>query len=51
MGLTGWANDEGIVSFRDDVYGVDTIGEATANAASVVEGAASPAIPALVPGR
>jgi L,D-transpeptidase YcbB len=31
--LTGWANGDGIVSFRDDVYGIDSIGDATANAA------------------
>jgi murein L,D-transpeptidase YcbB/YkuD len=31
--LTGWAGGDGMVSFRDDVYGIDTIGEATANAA------------------
>jgi L,D-transpeptidase YcbB len=31
--LTGWANGDGVVNFRDDVYGVDTVGEATASAA------------------
>jgi murein L,D-transpeptidase YcbB/YkuD len=31
--LTGWANADGRAFFRDDVYGVDGAGEATANAA------------------
>jgi L,D-transpeptidase YcbB len=31
--LTGWANGDGLVNFRDDVYGIDSVGEATANAA------------------
>jgi L,D-transpeptidase YcbB len=31
--LTGWANGDGMVNFRDDVYGIDNVGEATANAA------------------
>ncbi len=31
--LTGWANGDGLVNFRDDVYGVDTVGEATSDAA------------------
>ena len=30
--LTGWANDEGVANFRNDVYGVDVTGEASANA-------------------
>jgi murein L,D-transpeptidase YcbB/YkuD len=32
--LTGWANGDGSVNFRDDVYGIDTVGDATASAAS-----------------
>ena len=24
--LTGWANGNGVVNFRDDVYGIDTVG-------------------------
>jgi L,D-transpeptidase YcbB len=31
--LTGWANGDGPVNFRDDVYGIDTVGNATASAA------------------
>ncbi len=30
--LTGWSNGDGPANFRDDVYGLDTIGEAQANA-------------------
>jgi L,D-transpeptidase YcbB len=32
--LTGWANDDGVANFRNDVYGVDVTGEASANAAT-----------------
>ena len=31
--LTGWSNGDGPAKFRDDVYGIDTVGEAQANAA------------------
>ena len=31
--LTGWSNQDGVAHFRDDVYGVDAGGEATASAA------------------
>ena len=31
--LTGWSNGDGLANFRDDVYGVDTVGgEAQASA-------------------
>jgi murein L,D-transpeptidase YcbB/YkuD len=33
--LTGWSNGDGPVNFRDDVYGIDTVGDATASAAPV----------------
>jgi murein L,D-transpeptidase YcbB/YkuD len=29
--LTGWSNSDGPANFRDDVYGVDTVGEAQAS--------------------
>jgi murein L,D-transpeptidase YcbB/YkuD len=29
--LTGWSNDDGPANFRDDVYSVDTVGEAQAS--------------------
>jgi murein L,D-transpeptidase YcbB/YkuD len=31
--LTGWSNGDGPANFRDDVYGLDTVGEAVSNAA------------------
>jgi murein L,D-transpeptidase YcbB/YkuD len=30
--LTGWSNGEGPANFRDDVYGLDTVGDVQANA-------------------
>lgn len=30
--LTGWANGDGVANFRDDVYGIDTVGSAEARA-------------------
>ncbi|HYC25812.1 MAG TPA: L,D-transpeptidase family protein, partial [Roseiarcus sp.] len=32
--LTGWSNGEGPANFRDDVYGLDAVGAATASAAA-----------------
>ncbi len=32
--LTGWSNGDGPAEFRDDVYGVDTVGQAQASAQS-----------------
>jgi murein L,D-transpeptidase YcbB/YkuD len=40
--LTGWANSDGVAYFRDDVYGVDTVGEAAAVAAPTAAAAATP---------
>jgi murein L,D-transpeptidase YcbB/YkuD len=39
--LTGWANSDGVIHFRDDVYGVDAVGDATASLAP--KAAAAPA--------
>ncbi len=39
--LTGWSNGEGVANFRDDVYGLDTVGDAIASA---VESAPEPAV-------
>jgi L,D-transpeptidase YcbB len=33
--MTGWSNGDGPANFRDDVYGLDTVGEAQASAAAV----------------
>jgi murein L,D-transpeptidase YcbB/YkuD len=49
--LTGWANGDGLVNFRDDVYGVDSVGEATASAAPATASAARQMNPAPAPGR
>ena len=48
--LTGWANGDGPVNFRDDVYGGDTAG-ATANAAPTTASAAPVANPAPAPAQ
>lgn len=40
--LTGWSNGDGLVNFRDDVYGIDTVGQATANAAPLANSASAP---------
>ncbi len=49
--LTGWANGDGLVNFRDDVYGVDTVGEATASATPASASAAPQTNPAPAPAR
>jgi len=43
--LTGWSNGDGPANFRDDVYGLDTVGDAIATAAApeTVSSIASPA--------
>ena len=41
--LTGWANSDGVIHFRDDVYGVDTVGDATASLAPKAAAATAPA--------
>jgi murein L,D-transpeptidase YcbB/YkuD len=46
--LTGWSNGEGLVNFRDDVYGIDTVGDASANAALPAAGGA-PATASVAP--
>ena len=33
--LTGWANGDGPANFRDDVYGLDTVGDPQASAATL----------------
>jgi murein L,D-transpeptidase YcbB/YkuD len=35
--LTGWSNGSGPANFRDDVYGLDTVGEAQANAGAAAQ--------------
>ena len=35
--LTGWSNGDGPANFRDDVYGLDNVGEAQANAGAAVQ--------------
>lgn len=38
--LTGWANSDGVIHFRDDVYGIDTVGDVTASVAPKAASAA-----------
>jgi murein L,D-transpeptidase YcbB/YkuD len=49
--LTGWADGEGRVSFRDDVYGIDASEDQTANAAPPLELAAPAAAAPFAAGR
>jgi L,D-transpeptidase YcbB len=48
--LTGWSNGDGPANFRDDVYGLDTVGDAVASAAppsAVSSAPRSPSPPTL----
>jgi hypothetical protein len=37
--LTGWSNEEGVVNFRSDVYGLDPAAEANAASAAATANA------------